>query len=87
MPQVRRAEFDTDTDLPAFDDDYVLSLGMTYRLRRALGLPYAEHAAEYEEEMELKLATDAGGHRSFLIGQTREECDTLPLGDGRWLVS
>lgn len=86
-PQVRRPEFRADTDLPAFDDDYPLSLGMTYRLRRALGLPYAEHVAEYEEELESKMSEDAGGPRAFRLGADRCDYEAYPLGDGRWLVT
>lgn len=87
LPQVRRAEFEADTDQPAFDDDYVLSLGMTFRLRRSLGLPFTEHAAEYEAELDMKQATDAGGARSFTLGRDTYSGGTqTPLGDGRWMV-
>lgn len=87
LPEVRRPEFEADTDRPAFDDDYLLSLGMTWRLRRALGLPFTEHAAEYEEELAMKGATDAGGARGFRIGVDEHAggCQ-YPLGDGRWMV-
>ncbi|MBK8772894.1 MAG: hypothetical protein IPM06_21025 [Rhizobiales bacterium] len=87
LPQVRRPYFEADTDKPAFDDDHLLSLGMTYRLRRSLGKDYAEIAAEYEAEMEIKAATDAGGARAFRIGGNGDFCDTAPLGGGRWLIS
>lgn len=87
IPQVRRENFTANTDFPAFADDHVLSLGMTMRLRRGLGLAYAETAAEYEEEMEMKFATDAGGVRPFLIGGRNDTADVMPLGGGRWMVS
>lgn len=87
LPQVRREDFTADTDFPAFSDDYVLSIGMTFRARRALGLPFAEQAAEYEEELDMKTATDAGGVRSFRIGLDDDTADVLPLGGGRWMVS
>jgi len=88
LPQVRRPEFAADTDETAFDDDFPLSLGMTFRLRRALGLSYSEHAAEYEEELAVKAATDAGGHRSFRLGLCGgEEFEQVPIGNGEWLVS
>lgn len=87
LPQVRRPEFTADTDLPAFGDDYLLSIGMTFRLRRALGLPYAEHAAEYENEMAIKLAEDAGGARSIYLGREMPTAEAIPLGNGNWLVS
>ena len=86
LPEVRRPEFTADTDSPAFDDDHILSLGMTFRLRRALGLPFLEHAAEYEEEMEIKLATDAGGARAFRLGGDRPLGGQVPLGGGLWLI-
>lgn len=85
-PQVRRPTFTSDTDTPVMEDDHLLSLGMTFRLRRALGLDYAEIAAEYEELLEIKASDDAGGSRSFRLGST--DCpDVAPLGGGRWLVS
>lgn len=86
-PQVRRSAFTADTDLPAFEDDHLLSLGMTFRLRRALGLDYAEAAGEYEEMLEAKISDDAGGSRPFRIGGSRDFPDVAPLGNGRWLVS
>lgn len=87
-PMVRRPEFTADTDLPAFEDDYPLSLGMTFRLRRDLGLPYAEYAAEFEDELEMKQAEDGGGSRGFRVGQGSELVwDAIPVGAGRWLVS
>lgn len=86
LPQVRREAFSADTDMPAFTDDHMLSLGMTFRLRRALGMDYAEVAAEYEAEMERKAATDGGGSRGFQIG-TCDAPDLVPLGGGRWIVS
>lgn len=88
LPEVRRPEFTADTDKPAFDDDYLLSLGMTYRIRRALGKPYAEHASEYESEMDSKMNNDGSMGRDFLVGVDNDQAyETLPLGDGRWLVT
>jgi hypothetical protein len=87
LPQVRREAFTADTDTPAFEDDHLLSLGMTYRLRRALGLDYAEIVAEYEEEMEVKASQDAGGAVPFRIGRGGREDALVPLGGDRWLVS
>lgn len=87
LPEVRRPEFTADTDKPVFDDDYCLSLGMTFRLRRALGLPFVEHAAEYESEMAVRMASDAGGPTTFIVGKDREILpEQVPLGDSRWLV-
>lgn len=87
FPQVRRPEFETDADKPAFEDDYILSLGMTFRLRKALGLDYAEAAADYELELEQKLAHDAGGARSIRMGGCGADYDTYPVGGGKWLVT
>lgn len=87
LPEVRRPDFADDLDRPTFDDDYALSLGMTFRLRRALGLPFIEHAAEYEEEINMKAATDAGGAKDFRLGRGESGLGgQVPLGDGRWLV-
>lgn len=87
LAQVRRDAFTADTDRPAFEDDHILSLGMTFRLRRGLGMDYAEVAAEYEAEMEMRKSTDAGGARSFRLGSSSSEWSAFPLGDGRWMVS
>lgn len=86
LAQVRRPEFTADDDLPAFEDDYLLSIGMTYKLRMALGMDYAEEAAEFEREMEMKAATDAGGARSIRLGGNRDCHDVVPLGNGNWMV-
>jgi hypothetical protein len=87
FPQVRRPAFEADEDEPAFEDDYLLSLGMTFRLRRGLGLDYAEAAAEYELEMDQRLAHDAGGARAIRLGGDSPDWDTYPVGGGKWLVT
>jgi hypothetical protein len=87
LPQVRRSEFTADTDFPAFEDDYLLSLGMTFRLRRGMGLDYTEAAAEYEFEMDQKLAHDAGGARTIRFGASGTDYETYPVGGGKWLVT
>ena len=86
-PQVRRPSFEADDDEPALDDDHVLSLGMTFRLRRGLGLDYAEAAAEYEEELAQRLDHDAGGARAIRLGCGASDFDTYPVGGGKWLVT
>ncbi|WP_273280944.1 hypothetical protein [Pseudooceanicola atlanticus] len=92
IPQVRREAFTADTDTPAWDDDYLLSLGMTFRLRRGLAMPYQEQADEYEAEIENKIGEDAGGARSFTIGGGDCGAETWPLEAGNengnsWVVS
>ena len=87
LPQVRRPDFSADTDTPAFQDDHLLSLGMTFRLRRALGMDYSEIAAEYEEEMEVKASTDAGGAGRINMRHSDRVDGMVPLGGGRWMVS
>lgn len=86
LPQVRRPQFSADTDKPAFEDDHLLSLGMTFRLRRSLGMDYAEIAAEYEEEMEVKSSTDAGGAKDINLHRRHSMDEVIPLGGGRWMV-
>jgi hypothetical protein len=46
-PQVRREEFTTDSDYPAINDDYLLSLGMTWRYRHAMGKEHAQQKGDY----------------------------------------
>lgn len=87
LPEVRRPEFEHDEDRPAFADDHVLSLGMTYRLRKGMGLDYSEAAAEYELELDQRLAHDAGGARSIHFGNCGPSYDTYPVGGGKWLVT
>lgn len=87
VPMVRRPEFTADTDMPAWDDDYLLSLGMTFRLRRSLGLDFTESAAEYEAEMDTKANSDASAARAFRLGNSDETADAWPLGNGKWMVS
>lgn len=88
LPEVRRPEFTTDADRTPFEDDHMLSLGMTFRLRRGLGLPFSEHAAEYEAEMSIKGATDAGTPRGFRLGNDYHNSGgyAVPMGDGKWMV-
>lgn len=86
--QVRRPEITADSDRLVFDDDFALSLGLTFRLRRSLGLPFHEHAAEYDEELAIKAATDAGNARVFRLGDGEEAPrGQHPLGNGRWIVN
>lgn len=85
--QVRKEFFTADTDRCALDDDYLLSLGMTFRLQRALGKAYQEHYLEYEEAVADKIEDDAGGARGFSFGHDRENVEVVPLGGGDWIVS
>lgn len=87
LPQVRRPEFTSDDDMPAFEDDHILSLGLTYRLRRGLGLPYIEQAADYEQELDTKANSDAGNNTGFTVGGDEDVADVLPLGNGVWALS
>lgn len=86
-PEVRREAFTADTDTVALADDHVLSLGMTFRLRRGLGLDYSEAAAEYEAEMSQRLDHDAGGARPLRLGVSGPDWETYPVGGGKWLVT
>lgn len=84
--QVRAEEFTSDTDTSALDDDHVLSLGMTWRLRKGLSMPYAEDRDEYEREKDVFVANDASRARTFEIGNSVSHYDVAPLGGGRWMV-
>lgn len=86
LPEVRRPEFTADTDRPAFDDDFLLSLGMTFRLRRALGMAYVEHAAEYEEELSVKAASDAGGPSDIHLDRDCRRTEQVYVGNGKWII-
>lgn len=85
--QVRAEEFTADTDRSAFDDDHVLSLGLTWRLRKGLRMPYAEAHEEYEEEKGVFLANDASRGRTIVFGDDVPHEGVVPLGGDRWLVS
>lgn len=85
--QVRAEDFTSDTDTCALDDDHVVSLGMTWRLRKGLSMPYAEAYDEYEREKDVFLANDASRGRTFGFGECGPVDDIAPLGDGRWMLS
>lgn len=87
LPQVRRENFENDTDTCAIADDHILSMGMTAILRRAMGLSYVEHMAEFEDEMESKIAHDSGNMDPEPFGTDAGQYGTYPLEDGRWLIS
>lgn len=85
--EIRKERFTADTDVCAFADDHCLSLGMTYRLRRGMAMPYAEAMAEYERAVAIKAARNAGGARDFNLGRGGDGYPVAPLADGRWVVS
>lgn len=87
FPQVRREEFAADTDMPAFHDDYLLSLGMTWRYRNALGKEHAQEKADYYAELEMKQGSDGGGARAIRLGLSQVDVGTVPLGNGQWMLS
>lgn len=84
--KVRAETFTDDNDTSAFQDTHVLSLGLTYMLRKGLQMPYLDDFNEYETEKETMLAHDGGAMRTINIGgETINEVE--PIGNGRWLVS
>lgn len=85
--QVRAEEFTSDTDTCALDDDYVVSLGMTWRLRKSLSMPYAEEFNEYEREKGVFLSNDGSKGRTIVFGDSTAINEVEPLGDGNWMVS
>lgn len=87
LPQVRREEITADTDMVALADDYLLSIGLTWRYRSALGKEHTQLKADYYAELEMKLGTDAGGARNIPLGRDRIEVGCVPLGNGDWMIS
>ena len=85
--QVRAEELTADTDKTAIDDDHVVSLGMSWRLRKSLSMPYAEARAEYESEKEVFLSKDGSKGRTICFGGNDLGVETYPLGNGQWAVS
>ena len=85
--QVRDEEFRNDTDTCAIDDDHVVSLGMTWRLKKALSMPYAEDYSEYNREVDVFLANDASIGRTIVFGEDAPQNEIEPLGGGQWMVT
>lgn len=85
--QVREEKFQSDDDICAIDNDHVVSLGMTWRLRKGLSMPYAEEMNEYETEKDLFLAQDGSIGRDFSFGNGNSGDEVTPLGNGIWSVS
>ena len=85
--QVRAENFTADTETSALDDDHVLSLGMTWRLRKGLSMPYAEAKDEYEREKNVFLANDASRGRTLTFGDDGPKNEIEPLGGGNWAVT
>lgn len=85
--QVRAEEFTADTDLCALADDHVLSLGMTWRLLKGLGMPYAEARDEFDREADVFLANDGSRGRTIVFGSDDGYNEVEPLGDGNWMVN
>lgn len=85
--QVRAEEFTADTDTCAIDDDHIVSLGMTWRLRKGLSMPYAEVYDEYEREKDVFLANDASRGRTIVFGESGPHEEIAPLGEGQWMVT
>ena len=87
LPQIRKAEFTSDTDMPAFADDYILSLGVTWRYRNALGMEHAQQKGDYYAELEMKQGSDGGGPGNILLGRGSVDVGCVPPGNGDWLIS
>jgi hypothetical protein len=85
--QVRAEEFTSDDDLCAIDDDHVVSLGMTWRLRKGLMMSYAEEYDEYDREKDVFLSNDGSTARTVVFGDTGPREEIAPLGDGQWSVT
>lgn len=63
-----QATWAADTDTPALDQ-FLIELGMTWRVLSRMGLPYAEELDEYEHQVEAALGRDGGG-RVLDLGRT-----------------
>lgn len=85
--QVRAENFEADEDFCAIEDDHVVSLGMTWRLRKGLSMPYAEAYDEYEREKDVFLANDASRGRTITFGDAGPHEEVAPLGNGQWMVT
>lgn len=85
--QVRAENFTKDTDRCAIDDDHIVSLGMTWRLRKGLSMPYAEAHLEYEREKGVFLSNDASVGRVINFSDYGPSHEINPLGDGQWLAT
>jgi hypothetical protein len=85
--QVRAEEFTKDEDMSALDDDYVLSLGISWRLQRGLRMPYNDLRDEYNRELEGFLAHDATEGRDVIFGEDRPHNEIEPLGGGNWIIT
>lgn len=85
--QVRAEDFSADTDTSALDDDHILSLGMSWRLRKSLGRSYLEAKDEYDREKDVFLSNDASIGRDFTFGEGGPRNEIEPLGGGNWRLS
>lgn len=81
---IRKEFFTADTDYAAIDADLLLQ-DVTWRVRRAIGLPYAEEAALSARLRDALKAHDHGGVQDFCIdGETwRDESPPLPSTEPR----
>lgn len=80
----RKERFTLDTDQCALDE-HLMSLGMTWRLRKSLSQPYAEEKAEFEVELDVRAATDGGGARPISLQTERVDPVTF-LEGGRFVI-
>ncbi|MEM8791026.1 MAG: hypothetical protein AAGE80_05380 [Pseudomonadota bacterium] len=83
---IRAVHPTADTDRLAITDDHVISLGLTYRLRKGLGLSYTDEMNEYTEERSVVFADDHGGARDIPLGGSGEHYDVAFIGDGGKVV-
>lgn len=81
---VRKEFFTADTDFSALDDNLLLA-DVTWRLRRAVGLPYAEEASLADRLAGVLMAHDHGGAQNFCIdgGIDRPYEPSLPSTEPR----
>lgn len=85
--QVRQEDFQADTDVCALGDDHLLSLGMSYRLRRSLSMSFTVRRDEYLRRMDTFLSRTNGAAKPIALDRSPSQAELMPLGNGRWRIS
>lgn len=73
-----------DTDLPSLDD-FLIKLGLIWRLKQKKGFDYGEDFRLYEERVTDAIGQD-GGAPTLNMGDPPEYCPTIGVPDGSWAL-